>query len=262
MQNSIIEIGIPRLLSAYVFVAIVAFIVRRRKLGTEREIIIATLRMTIQLILAGYVLTYIFGAQHYLVTLIAFLVMQIFAVNNIFHRVKTPISRPLKYRIILSLSLGTTLGLSYFLFVVVNIHPWYLPQYFIPISGMIVGNSMTGAVLGTERMIRGFQQQRDLLEAALMLGATPYAASKHITNEAFLAAITPTVNSMIGMGIVSLPGMMTGQILSGTPPLTAIRYQIAIMLVILGSVSLTVYLLMWTGYKVFFNERAQLIDPV
>ncbi|MDD4518958.1 MAG: ABC transporter permease, partial [Limnochordia bacterium] len=141
-------------------------------------------------------------------------------------------------------------------------HPWYLPQYFIPISGMIVGNSMTGAVLGTERMIRGFQQQRDLLEAALMLGATPYAASKHITNEAFLAAITPTVNSMIGMGIVSLPGMMTGQILSGTPPLTAIRYQIAIMLVILGSVSLTVYLLMWTGYKVFFNERAQLIDPV
>jgi putative ABC transport system permease protein len=103
------------------------------------------------------------------------------------------------------------------------------------------------------------ETQRTLVEGALMLGATPKMASKQIINKAFDAAILPTINTMVSMGIVSLPGMMTGQILSGTSPLTAIEYQIAIMLGILGSVSLTVILVLQLGYKTFFNDQQQLM---
>lgn len=101
--------------------------------------------------------------------------------------------------------------------------------------------------------------QKNLVEEALILGATPQAATKSIVNSAFDAAIMPTINSMLGMGIVFLPGMMTGQILSGTSPATAVNYQIAIMLGILGAVALTVILMLQLGYRNFFNEEDQLI---
>ena len=100
--------------------------------------------------------------------------------------------------------------------------------------------------------------QRAMVEEALVLGATPQAATKSIINRTFDSAILPTLNSMMGMGIIFLPGMMTGQILSGVSPLTAISYQIAIMLGILGSVSLSVILLLQWGYKTFFNKEDQL----
>jgi putative ABC transport system permease protein len=93
---------------------------------------------------------------------------------------------------------------------------------------------------------------------ALMLGATPKMASKKVVDQAFDAAILPTINSMVGMGIVFLPGMMTGQILAGLSPLSAIQYQIAIMLGIVGCVSLTVILFVQMGYKTFFSDQAQL----
>ena len=92
-----------------------------------------------------------------------------------------------------------------------------------------------------------------------MLGATPYDASKMVVNDAFSAAIMPTINSMVGMGVVFLPGMMVGQILSGISPLVAINYQIAIMLGIVGSVSLTIFILLQFGYKTFSNKRCQLL---
>ena len=103
------------------------------------------------------------------------------------------------------------------------------------------------------------QTQKDLVEGALMLGATPKMASKRIVDNAFDSAILPSINSMVGMGSVFLPGMMTGQILSGVSPVTAIEYQIAIMLGIVGSVALTVIIFVHLGYKTFFNEQCQLI---
>lgn len=153
---------------------------------------------------------------------------------------------------------GTVSCLLYFLLVVVSISPWYDPRYFIPIAGMLIGNSMTGISLGVNRLIDEIQTQKNLVEGALMLGATPKIAAKQIVDNAFDSAILPTINSMVGMGIVFLPGMMTGQILSGTSPVTAIEYQIAIMLGILGSVALTVILFVQLGYKTFFNAQSQL----
>lgn len=116
---------------------------------------------------------------------------------------------------------------------------------------------MTGVALGVQRLVEGMHDQKAHIESVLMLGATPKAATKKIVNQSFDAAILPTINSMVGMGIVFLPGMMTGQILAGLSPVTAIQYQIAIMLGIVGCVSITVIMFVQLGYKAFFTDRAQ-----
>ncbi|MBS4537311.1 iron export ABC transporter permease subunit FetB [Clostridium sp. D2Q-11] len=257
-MSDIVDIGILQLITAYIFVIILLFIVRLKGINREKEIVIASIRMTLQLVLIGYVLVYIFENPSPLLTLIIIGIMETFAIFNIFKRVRRNISTKLKGMIAIAMVVGTFTSILYFLFVVVRIQPWYKPQYFIPLAGMLIGNSMTGISLGVDRLIDGFHSRKEEVETALMLGASSKKAAKRIVNNAFDSAIMPTINSMMGMGIVFLPGMMTGQILSGTSPLTSIKYQIAIMLGIMGSVSLTVIIFLQLGYKTFFNDREQL----
>ncbi len=157
--------------------------------------------------------------------------------------------------------LGALTTLVYFAAVTLGVSPWYNPRFVIPIGGMIIGNTMTGISLAVNTLLAGMQSNRALVESALMLGATPKDASRPILNHAFDNAMLPTINSMVGMGIVFLPGMMTGQIIGGASPLTAIRYQIAVMLGIVGGVSLTTVLFLQIGYRAFFNHRCQLRMP-
>jgi len=184
--------------------------------------------------------------------------MELFVIYNIYARVESTLSKNLKVVIGLSMLIGTVVSILFFLFIVINIDPWFMPQYFIPISGMLIGNSMTGISLGAQGLINGMKDSKKEIENSLMLGATPHQATKDIQNRSFYNAVLPTINSMIGMGIVFLPGMMTGQILAGAAPLTAIKYQIVVMLGILGSATLTVYLMVKWGRKSFFNSRAQI----
>lgn len=258
-MEGVIDLSILQMAAAYIFIVILLFIVKSRGISREKEILISTTRMTVQLILTGYVLVYLFNNTHPLYTITVIISMEIFAIYNIYKRSKTKLSKPLKKIIAIAMLFGTLSSLLYFLLVVVHITPWYNPRYFIPIAGMIIGNSMTGITLGVTRLTDGINTQKHLVEAALMLGATPKLSTKAIVDNAFDSAILPTINSMVGMGIVFLPGMMTGQILSGTAPTTAIEYQIAIMLGILGSVALTVILFVTLGYKTFFNEESQLV---
>ncbi len=257
-MNGIIHLSMIQVLLAYVFMMMVLVIVTLRRIPRHREIIISSLRMTLQLVLAGYILVYIIEHPHPLVTAGIIILMEIFAIHTIFKKHKTALSKELKKVIVASISLGTLSCLLYFLWMVVQISPWYSPQYFIPIAGMIIGNAMTGISLGVKSLIENMSTQRAQVEEALVLGATPKMATRNIINDTFDSAILPTINSMIGMGIIFLPGMMTGQILSGISPTTAIAYQIAIMLGILGSVALSVILLLQWGYSTFFNKDAQL----
>ncbi|MBZ4664563.1 MAG: fetB [Caloramator sp.] len=257
-MNGAVKLSIMQVLSAYLFILILLLIVKRRGLNREKEIIISTTRMTLQLILTGYILTYIFKNPNPFITLLVISIMEIFAIQNIIKRSKTKLSYELKKVVIFSMIVGTLFTLFYFILIVINIKPWYNPQYFIPLAGMIIGNSMTGISLGINKLIDGFKNQIDVIECSLMLGASPKDACKPILDNAFDSAILPTINSMVGMGIVFLPGMMTGQILSGSSPLVAIEYQIAIMLGILGSVSISVIIFLLLGYKTFFNNRMQI----
>ena len=259
-MKGIINLTVLQIAFAYIFVLIVLAIVRIRGIKREKEIIISSVRMTLQLILVGYALVYIFDHPNPLLTILIIALMEAFSIYTVFKKFKKRLSIRLKRVIAFSMCTGTLSCLLFFLLVVIRITPWYDPQYFIPIAGMIVGNSMTGISLGVKSLLDGMTTHRVLVEEALTLGATPYEASKEIVNNAFDAAILPTINSMVGMGIVFLPGMMTGQILSGTLPTTAIAYQIAIMLGILGAVSLTVILMLILGYRTFFNKEIQLLE--
>ncbi len=256
-MDEIIELNLLQMLAAYLFIVFLLYVVYKQKTGLESEIGIATLRMTVQLVFVGFLLEVIFENPSLIVTLAVFFIMQGFAIYNIFGRVKVNINLQLKQIIAFAMVLGTTFSIMYFLLVVVGLKPWYEPRYFIPLGGMIIGNSMTGISLGAERLISGFKNNIDRVEGALMLGATVEAAARPMVTDAFKAAIIPTINSMMGMGIVFLPGMMTGQILAGLSPVTAISYQIAIMLGITGSVALTVYILTELGYRTFFNADSQ-----
>ena len=258
-MEGVIELQFWQMAAAYLFVLILLILVRARKISREKEIIIASIRMTLQLILVGYILVYLFNNIHPVSTVLVIAIMEVFAIFNIYKRTKAKLSKAIKRIIAFSMLTGTLSSLTYFLLVVIRISPWYDPRYFIPIAGMLIGNSMTGISLGVSRLVDGMNSERHLVESALMLGATPKMAARQIMDRAFDAAILPTINSMVGMGIVFLPGMMTGQILSGISPVTAIEYQIAIMLGIMGSVALTVILFVQLGYKTFFNEQKQLV---
>lgn len=257
-MDGVLNLNLWQMGASYIFILVLLLIVRARGISREKEILISTVRMTIQLILTGYILVYLFDNIHPLYTISVIMIMEAFAIYNIIKRAKTTLSKSLKRIIAISMLSGTLSSLVYFLLVVMNISPWYDPRYFIPIAGMLIGNSMTGISLGVARLVDGIYSQKHLVESALMLGATPKMATKEIVDNAFDSAILPTINSMVGMGIVFLPGMMTGQILSGTSPVTAIGYQIAIMLGILGSVAITVIIFVQLGYKTFFNEQSQL----
>ncbi|MGM0844393.1 MAG: ABC transporter permease [Bacillota bacterium] len=258
MNDGIIDIELTRLIAAYIFVLVLLLIVKVRKISREKQIAIATMRMTIQLILAGYILTYIFENPHPLLTILIILIMEVFAIRNVFKQVREALSRQMKIIIAISMLSGSLASLLYFNLIVIHFSPWYDPRYFIPIAGMIIGNSMTGITLGVKTLIQGFSANRASIEGALMLGAEPQEASKPHVDNAFDSAILPTINNMLGMGIVFLPGMMTGQILSGVSPLLAIEYQIAILLGILGSVSLTVIIFILFGYRTFFTKDSRL----
>ncbi len=259
-MNGVIDLQFWQMAAAYVFVLVLMFIVKLKGIPREQEILISSVRMTIQLILMGYVLGYVFNTPSPLYTMLILIAMLIFSIYNIITRTKMKLSSKLKQIIAISMVVGTSSCLFYFLLIVVRISPWYDPRYVISLAGMLIGNSMTGISLGVSRLVDGMQTQKNIVEGALMLGASPKIAAKQIVDKAFDSAILPTINSMLGMGIVFLPGMMTGQILSGTSPVTAIKYQIAIMLGILGSVALTVIIFVQLGYKTFFNEQSQLIS--
>lgn len=258
-MSGVITLSVWQVMLSYVFVMVVLSIVIKRGIRREREILLASLRMTVQLILTGYVLTFIFNKPNPFITLLIIALMVSYAIFTVFQKFRGQLSPALKKTIAGAMAAGTFSCIFYFILVVVQIDPWYQPQYFIPLAGMMIGNSMTGISLGVKSLIDGMTTQRQLVEDALNLGATPKMATHDIINATFDSAIMPSINSMLGMGVISLPGMMTGQILSGTAPTTAVTYQIAIMMGILGSVSLTVILLLQFGYKTFFNDQDQLI---
>lgn len=208
-MNGAVNLNIWQLVAAYVFVIILILIVRMRGIAREKQILLSTVRMTVQLVLVGYLLVYLFDNINPFFTIGVVIVMEVFAVYNIFRRAKYRLSKRLKRAVAISMTIGTLSCLFYFLLVVLRVNPWYNPRYFIPIAGMIIGNSMTGVSVGVNQLVDGMQTKKHLVESALMLGASPKIAAKDIVNSAFDSAILPTINSMLGMGIVFLPGMMS-----------------------------------------------------
>lgn len=258
-KTDLIGLGLVDIGLVYGLLLLIIGLARWNRFGQEKEMLIASIRMLVQLFAVGYILKVVFALdQPWAVLLILFFMMAV-AVQMTVSRVQHKM--PGIYRIVGSaMFIGCGCITFVFCSLIIGLSPWYDPRYLIPLAGMIIGNSMTGSSLAAERLTAEIHDRRDEIETALSLGVSSLKAAQPAVHSAFRAALIPTVNSMAAMGIVFLPGMMTGQILSGTEPLLAVRYQIAIMCVITVSVALTSCLIVWQGVRSFFTSAHQLRD--
>ncbi len=257
MNTTIIDLSLWDLVTVYSLLLMSIGLAHLLKAGQSKDLFWSGLRMFVQLLVVGYVLHLIFALETALPVLLILMVMIGFAVQTIGSRVK--VKMPHFYRIVGTAILFGCGGMTFFFCtLVIGLEPWYDPRYLIPLAGMVIGNSMTGASLAVERLAAEFRERREEIETALCLGSSVPLAAEPAVSSAFRAALIPSINAMAAMGLVFLPGMMTGQILSGTEPLIAVKYQIAIMCVITGSVSLTTFLILRLGYRSYFTPHQSL----
>ena len=227
MNTSLYNISLLDLFWVLIPVSVVIMIYMRWT-QDKTTLFYALFRMLIQLILIGYVLTYLFDAKSpYLVVLI--LCVMLVAASIIAMR---PLQKPEKsiyFYAFISIFFGGIFTLAMVIFGVLNLNPWYEPRFLIPIAGMIFANSMNSVSIAAERFESELVREGSYEEAR---------------GTAYKAALIPIINALFAVGLVSLPGMMTGQILSGVDPLIAVRYQMMVMLMILGSagISVAIYL--------------------
>lgn len=230
---------------------------KKCKINQTKLLVVASLRMTVQLVLAGLILTYIFDNPHPAFTTLYLFLMTGFAIYMLLDRNKTING---KFKVIVGASLaGSGIAIvCFFIMIVVGVDI-FNPQYTIPISGMIIGNAMTGVSLGLKTFNENIKSQRSKIDSLINVGATPQKILMPYTSQAIETALLPTVNSMLGMGIIFLPGMMTGQILSGTLPMTAIFYQISIIIAISAVTCLAVFCSLFFGSRTLYNKRMQMV---
>ncbi len=209
------------------------------QLGVARQLAIATLRMIVQLALVGVVLKALFALVSPLWTTLAALAMVAFAGREIMARQERPLTGLWSYGLGTGCMLVAACLVTIFaLAAPVGPEPWYHPRYALPLLGMILGNTMTGISLGLHTLTTGLVRDRVAVEARLALGGTRREAMLPVTRAALKSAFMPIVNAMAATGLVSLPGMMTGQILAGADPVDAVKYQILIMFLIAGGTGL------------------------
>ncbi|ABK98698.1 ABC transporter permease [Pelobacter propionicus] len=255
-STGMVNLGLMDLVLVYGLVLLAIALARLRNIGQEWQMFWASLRMVIQLFAVGALLHLVFSVRSPLATLAILLVMGLCTLQVVGGRMERKMPR--FYRVMATALLTGCGGATFVLCgLALDYTPWYDPRYLIPLAGMIIGNSMNGATLAAERLASGIHERREELEAAICLGATSRQAAEPIVRQAFRAALMPTINTMAAMGIVSLPGMMTGQILSGTDPIVAVRYQIAIMCAITGAVGISSYLILLLGYRHYFTPAHQ-----
>lgn len=241
--------------SALVFLA--AAIAAWQRIGLARGFLWGGVRALVQLVAVGYILTWVFALDRWWVVLLALVVMLAAATATITGRHRGQ-RRTVGTIAGAAMLLGSGLTLAYVELLVVRVSPWYAPRYLVPLFGMIVGNAMNGAAIAVERLTSEMTARRAEVEAYLALGASPAQAAAEPVRLALRAALLPAVNSLMVVGLVTLPGMMTGQILAGASPLLAVRYQVMVVFMLAGAVALTSVIVVLLHRRTFFTGAEQL----
>jgi putative ABC transport system permease protein len=228
------------------------------RLGLERQLAMATIRMTVQLLLVGLILEWVFTLQGWYAVVALGSLMTLVAGISAVQRTKRRFSG-VWMSSILSVWASSWLVAGIALLGIVQVQPWYRPQYAIPLLGMILGNTLSGISLGLDRFGSELAIRRDEVETLLALGATRWEAARNVVSEAIRTGMIPTLNAMMVTGIVSLPGMMTGQLLSGVDPMQAVKYQLVIMFLIAAGTALGTMGVVLLSYRRLFNDRHQIV---
>ena len=226
--GSVLDLSLGQLGLALLLVGVVIAISAYQGLGIGRDLVVGSLRAVVQLYLVGLILAVVFQAAQWYWVLLMLAVMTAVAAQAATSRLARPMPGA-RAIAVLALTVSTAVTLAYVIGVIVQARPWYEPQYIIPIAGMILGSAMTSAALAGDRLQGDLRVRADEVEARLALGFSGREAVQPMARTALRAAMIPTVNGMMTVGLVQLPGMMTGQILAGSSPLLAIKYQLVVV---------------------------------
>jgi putative ABC transport system permease protein len=258
MGKAYIELSYFQVSLAAILIVINGAISILLKLGLERRLLVAAVCTVIQLLLIGFVLEWVFRLDRWYVVVAMMSIMTLVAGIAAIERTGV------RYPGIWVRSVAATWASSWVvaalaLFVIVRVRPWYTPQYAIPLLGMILGNTLNGVSLGLDRLGSELSGKRDEVESLLALGATRWEAARRPIQQAVKTGLIPTINAMMVVGIVSLPGMMTGQLLAGTSPVEAVKYQIVIMFLIASGTALGTVLVVLLSFRRLFNDDHQFV---
>ncbi|GAB7386431.1 iron export ABC transporter permease subunit FetB [Bacillaceae bacterium] len=244
------DIGFFALLVTVAFMMVPVLISCVQRLGLAKDVLISSLRGFVQLMLLGYALTFLFAVETWYILSFLILLMITVAARNAAKRGKSfrHAKRVAFYSILGAESLTLLLWLA---FEVIE----FKGQYVLPMSGMVIGNSMVVASLTFERMLNEFEQTKGLILAKLALGANMRQACQDLIQNTVKAAMIPTVDLMKTVGIVQLPGMMTGAIIAGASPIIAVKYQIVIMFSLMAAAAITGILVSFQLYPAFIKQK-------
>jgi putative ABC transport system permease protein len=254
---AVIDLSVWQLAGAVLLVGVIIAVSIRQALGLERDLVIGSIRTVVQLYGVGLILTAVFAAAQWYWVVRIVMGMTGVATQAALSRLQKPI--PGGHQIAATaLTLSTAATLAYVITTVVQVRPWYEPQYIIPIAGMILGNSMTSAALAGERLQGELRSRADEVEARPALGFSGREAVQPLVCVSLRAAMIPTVNGMMTVGLVQLPGTMTGQILPGAPPLVAIRYQIVVVFMLAAATAVSSLLFVRLAVRRYLTPAHQL----
>ena len=242
------------LLMATVLIAMAVVVSYQQKMRLELEILHSALRAVVQLVVVGYVLHFIFGADHPLFTGGVLLLMLISAAINGGKR-----GSGIKHASwIAGVSIGIGAVITLAILLGANVLS-FTPYQMIPVGGMVMSGSMVAVGLCFRQIITSFKGRQQEIQIKLALGATPMQSCKAILREALIFSLEPTIDSAKTLGIVALPGMMTGLILAGMSPMEAIKYQIIVIFMTFSTVSIAIAIAGYLSCRQFFNTKEQLI---
>ena len=229
------------------------------RLALHRQVLIATARMVVQLVAVGFILRFVFSAAHPAVTLVLILVMAAIAAREIAVRPE----RSFKGLAGLSLSAGgvaiatvVTVGLA--LTTAIRPHPWYDARYAVTLVGIILGSVLNAGSLALDSLTGAMARERPAIEAQLALGANFHQATARLLRQAVRRGLLPIINQMSAAGVITLPGIMTGQILAGLDPLEAVKYQILLMFLLAGASGLASFVVAFGSLRRLTDDRQRL----
>lgn len=256
MSRPYLELSYSQVALAAVLIVVNGAVSVLLKLGLERRLLVASACTVVQLLAVGYVLQWVFRFDRWYVVVAWMGVMTVVASVAATQRIQ------LRYpglwlRTIVSIGTSGWLVNALALLAIVRVRPWYAPQYAIPLLGMILGNTLSGVSLGLDRLGTELAGRRDQVETLLALGARRLEAALPSIQQAVTTGLIPTINAMMVVGVVSLPGMMTGQILAGASPVEAVKYQIVVMFLLAAATALGTVSAVLLSYLRLFNDQHQ-----
>lgn len=256
---NIITLSSWDLVTTSCLILLLAAISLKQQFNLHKQLIIAALRATVQLFLIGYILRWLFGDINPLWLMVVAVIMLLAAGREVMSRQQRPFTGSFGYlSSILSMFLSSFILAIATLSIIIRPEPWFSPQYAIPLLGMLLGNTMNGISISMDRLTSATWQQQQIIEQRLMLGERSSQALADIKKDAMRAGMIPSINGMASAGIVALPGMMTGQILAGSAPIDAVKYQLLILFLITAGSGFGVYASLELGSRRLFDQRHRL----